>query len=183
MPWCFNHGGPTSEDRMGWNLGLLVLACLVTRAECELQHPLRLQSTLLAPCCPEGWAARGSGEAALWHPGRLSTCVCSLFFLQSSPCHCSLRHKLGGWRRRIAPHPRPFRLRVEFQACLDDRTGPCFKNKSEGWRSGSVGKSTDCPPMGPEFKFLQLHGGSPPPIMRSEALFWCVWRQKQRTYV
>jgi hypothetical protein len=27
---------------------------------------------------------------------------------------------------------------------------------------------------GPEFKSQQPHGGSQPPVMRSDALFWCV---------
>jgi hypothetical protein len=43
-----------------------------------------------------------------------------------------------------------------------------------GWRDGSVDKSTDCSSEGPEFKSQQPHSGSQPPIMRSDALFWCV---------
>jgi hypothetical protein len=31
--------------------------------------------------------------------------------------------------------------------------------------------NTDCSSEGPEFKFQQLHGGSQPPIMKSDALF------------
>jgi hypothetical protein len=42
-----------------------------------------------------------------------------------------------------------------------------------GWRDGSVGKNTDCSSKGPEFKSQQPHDGSQPPIMRSDALFWC----------
>jgi hypothetical protein len=38
-------------------------------------------------------------------------------------------------------------------------------------------KSTDCSSEGPEFKSQQLHGGSQPPVMRSDTLFWCVGRQ------
>jgi hypothetical protein len=53
----------------------------------------------------------------------------------------------------------------------------------EGWRDGSVAKSTDCSSKGPEFKSQQLHGGSQPPVIRSDALFWSVWRQLQCTYV
>jgi hypothetical protein len=30
----------------------------------------------------------------------------------------------------------------------------------------------DCSSEGPEFKSQQPHGGSQPPIMRSDALFW-----------
>jgi hypothetical protein len=52
-----------------------------------------------------------------------------------------------------------------------------------GWWDDSVGKSTDCSSEGPEFKSQQPHGGSQSPVMRSDALFWCVWRQLQCTYV
>ena len=51
----------------------------------------------------------------------------------------------------------------------------------QGWRDGSVVKSTDCSSKGPEFKSQQPHGGSQPPVMRSDALFWCIWRQLQFT--
>ena len=44
----------------------------------------------------------------------------------------------------------------------------------QGWRDGSVDKSTDCSSKGPEFKSQQPHGGSQPPIMRSDTLFWYV---------
>ena len=42
------------------------------------------------------------------------------------------------------------------------------------WRDGSVVKSTDYSYRGPEFNSQQLHGGSQPSEMRSDALFWCV---------
>jgi hypothetical protein len=45
-----------------------------------------------------------------------------------------------------------------------------------GWRDGSVVKSTDCSPSGPEFNSQQLHGGSQPFVMGSDALFWSVLR-------
>jgi hypothetical protein len=47
------------------------------------------------------------------------------------------------------------------------------KQKSErrGWRDGSAVKNTDCSFEGPEFKFQQPHGGSQPPVKRSDALF------------
>ena len=48
------------------------------------------------------------------------------------------------------------------------------KSEFEGWRDGSVGRSTDCSSEGPEFKSQPPHGGSQPSVMRSEALFWCV---------
>jgi hypothetical protein len=46
-----------------------------------------------------------------------------------------------------------------------------------------VDKSTDCSSKGPEFKSQQPHGGSQPSVMRFDALFWCVWRQLQCTYI
>ena len=45
------------------------------------------------------------------------------------------------------------------------------------WRDGSAVKSTDCSFRGSEFKCRQPHGGSQSSLMRSGALFWCVWRQ------
>jgi hypothetical protein len=45
---------------------------------------------------------------------------------------------------------------------------------AEAWWDGSTGKSTDCSSKGPEFKSQQLHGGSLLPVMRSDALFWCI---------
>jgi hypothetical protein len=58
-----------------------------------------------------------------------------------------------------------------------------LKIKNWGWWDGSVNKSTDCSSKGPEFKSQQTHGGSQPSVMRSGALFWCVWRQLQCTYI
>jgi hypothetical protein len=60
---------------------------------------------------------------------------------------------------------------------------PSFKSPSLGWRDGSTDKSTDCSSKGPEFKSQQPHGGSQPPEMKSDALFWCVWRQLQCIYI
>jgi hypothetical protein len=45
-----------------------------------------------------------------------------------------------------------------------------------GWRDGSVVKSADCSSEGPEFKSQQLHGALQPSLMKSDALFWSVWR-------
>ena len=36
---------------------------------------------------------------------------------------------------------------------------------------------------GHEFKSQQPHGGSQPPIVGSDALFWCIWGQLQCTYI
>jgi hypothetical protein len=57
------------------------------------------------------------------------------------------------------------------------------ENKNKGWRDGSVVKSTDCSSEGPEFKSQQPHGGSQPSVMRPDALFWCVRKQLQCTYI
>jgi hypothetical protein len=35
-------------------------------------------------------------------------------------------------------------------------------------------ESTDCSFEGPEFKSQQPHGGSQPPVMRADTLFWCL---------
>jgi hypothetical protein len=42
------------------------------------------------------------------------------------------------------------------------------------WRVGSTLKSTDCSSGGPEFKSQQPHSDSPPSVMRSDDLFWCL---------
>jgi hypothetical protein len=44
----------------------------------------------------------------------------------------------------------------------------------EGWRHGSVVKSTDCSSRGPEFKSQQPHGGSQPSVTRPDSLLWCL---------
>jgi hypothetical protein len=48
------------------------------------------------------------------------------------------------------------------------------KTKQQGWRDGSVVKSTNCSSEGPEFKSQQPHGGSQPSLMRPDAHFWCI---------
>jgi hypothetical protein len=55
-----------------------------------------------------------------------------------------------------------------------DRLINCKRKYREGWRDGSVVKSTDCSSRDPEFNFQQPHGGSQPSAMGSDALFWCV---------
>jgi hypothetical protein len=44
-------------------------------------------------------------------------------------------------------------------------------------------RAPNCTSEGPEFKSQQPHGGLQPSVMRSDALFWCVWRQLQCTYI
>jgi hypothetical protein len=48
------------------------------------------------------------------------------------------------------------------------------KSRLWDWRDGSVVKSADRSCRGPEFNSQQPHGGSQPPVMGSDALFWCV---------
>jgi hypothetical protein len=60
---------------------------------------------------------------------------------------------------------------VQGQPTLCGENGSQKKNYTRGWRDGSVGKITDWPSEGPEFKFQQPHGGSQPTIMTSDALF------------
>ena len=57
------------------------------------------------------------------------------------------------------------------------------KNQKRGWQDGSVVKSADYSSEGPEFKSQQPRGGSQPSVMKSDALFWSVWRQLQCTYI
>jgi len=54
------------------------------------------------------------------------------------------------------------------------RGGGGGRGGEEGWRDGSVVKSTDCSSRDPEFKSQQPHGGSQPSEMGSGTLFWCV---------
>jgi hypothetical protein len=46
-----------------------------------------------------------------------------------------------------------------------------LKTMIQGWRDGSVIKSTDCFSRGPEFNSQQRHGGLQPSVMGSDALF------------
>jgi hypothetical protein len=48
------------------------------------------------------------------------------------------------------------------------------KKDMRGWGDGSEVNSTDCSYRGPEFNSEQLHGGSQPSVMGSDALFWYV---------
>jgi hypothetical protein len=52
-------------------------------------------------------------------------------------------------------------------------TGPKLvcKEERQGWRDGSVVKSTGYSSRGPEFNPQQPHGGSQPSVMESDALF------------
>ena len=48
-------------------------------------------------------------------------------------------------------------------------------DKNLGWRDGLEVKSTGCSSRGPEFNSQQLHGGSQPSVMGSDALFFCLF--------
>jgi hypothetical protein len=49
-----------------------------------------------------------------------------------------------------------------------------LKKNQRGWRDGSVVMSTACSSEGLKFISQQPHGGSQPPVMRTDALFWCI---------
>jgi hypothetical protein len=46
-----------------------------------------------------------------------------------------------------------------------------------------VVESNSCSSKGPELNSQKPHGGSQPSVMLSDALFWCVWGQRQCTYI
>jgi hypothetical protein len=58
-----------------------------------------------------------------------------------------------------------------------------LEEMDRGWWDGSAVRSADCSSKGPEFTSQQPHGGSQPSVMKSDALFWSVWRQLQCTYI
>jgi hypothetical protein len=46
----------------------------------------------------------------------------------------------------------------------------CMRRKVQGWRDGSVVKSTECSSEGPEFNSQQPHDGSQPSVRGSDVL-------------
>jgi hypothetical protein len=58
----------------------------------------------------------------------------------------------------------------------------CKKDHAGAGEMAQRVRAPDCSSEGPKFKSQQPHGGSQPPVMRSDALFWCFWRQLQCTY-
>jgi hypothetical protein len=53
----------------------------------------------------------------------------------------------------------------------------CFGTVENFLRAGEMAqwlRAPDCSSEGPKFKSQQPRGGSQPPLMRSDALFWCV---------
>jgi hypothetical protein len=93
--------------------------------------------------------------------------------------HTPLIPALGRQRQVNFEASLVYGLQCEFQDSQTARTtqrNPVSKNKqknkkNQGWQDGSAGKSTDCSSKGSEFKFQQPHGGSHPPVMRSDAFF------------
>jgi hypothetical protein len=67
-------------------------------------------------------------------------------------------------------------LPVELKMLLDFncRQNTVQKGQTGGWRDSSAVRSSDCSSEGLEFKSQQPHGGSQPPIMRSDSSFWSV---------
>jgi hypothetical protein len=64
--------------------------------------------------------------------------------------------------------------------CLDNPPfsigvfGSVFFKKSRVGEMAQWVRVPNCSSRGPEFKSQQPHGGSQPPVTRSDALFWCV---------
>jgi len=67
-----------------------------------------------------------------------------------------------------------FKATVAWRVRIKAEKIKVSKPPGAGWRDCSVVKSTDCSSRGPEFNSQQPHGGSQPPVMRSDALFWCI---------
>ena len=44
-------------------------------------------------------------------------------------------------------------------------------------------RAPDCSSEGPKFKSQQPHGGSQPPVMGSDALFWCVFEDSYSVFI
>ena len=102
----------------------------------------------------------------------------------------------GGWVPRGADNPTCVPCKSSAVHChaISPVLQPILKEETwiqnilifktiKGWWDGSAVKSTDCSSKGPEFKSQQPHGGLQPSIMRSDTLFWCIWRQLQCTNV
>jgi hypothetical protein len=71
-------------------------------------------------------------------------------------------------------------LQSEFQDIQGYTENPCLEKPKKNQKNKQI---TGCSSRGPEFKSQQPHGSSQPSVMRSDALFWGVWRQLQCTYI
>jgi hypothetical protein len=58
-------------------------------------------------------------------------------------------------------------------ACLVKKDLLIIKHLGAGEMAQWV-RAPDCSSEDPKFKSQQPHGGSQPPVMRSDALFWCI---------
>jgi hypothetical protein len=58
-------------------------------------------------------------------------------------------------------------LTQDFMQCL-------IKDDGQAGEMAQWVRAPDCSSEGPKFKSQQPHGGSQPPVMRSDTLFWCV---------
>jgi hypothetical protein len=74
----------------------------------------------------------------------------------------------AAWREEASAH-----RNSQGKGGKKDRREPRGKVHLKKERAGSAGKSTDCSSEGPEFKSQQPYGGSQPPVMGPDALFWC----------
>ena len=110
--------------------------------------------------------------------------------------HTPLILALGRQRQGISEFEASLVYKVSSRTARAIQRNPISKNKKilkkkkkrkekffMSWRDGSAVKSTDCSSRGPEFNSQQPHGGSQPSVMGSDALFWCVWRQRQCTHI
>jgi hypothetical protein len=126
-----------------------------------------------------GHPAHTRDPITMWFPVRTGAFLSPLSISQIPPA------SPGGCSGRAALQPGKSGLRLitkRREHWLHEFTPP-LEAEEEGWRDGSWVKSTDCSSKGPEFKFQQPHGDSQPSVMRSDAVFWCVWRQLQCTYI
>jgi hypothetical protein len=88
-----------------------------------------------------------------------------------------------GWFRQAESSRQEGRISFHSFSCKSSVFGKChvenlmrsLKHSSRGWRDGSAVKNTDCSSKGPEFKSQQPHSSSQPSVMRSDALFCCLF--------
>jgi hypothetical protein len=120
----------------------------------------------------------------------ISVWWCSCLWIATSPARnllprfpiSSLRHQVG------------FDIIITLGCCHSlFRVDECWftlkclkKEQKERPRAGEMAqwvRAPDCSSEGSEFKSQQPHGGSQPSVMRSDSLFWNIWRQLQCTYI
>jgi hypothetical protein len=91
----------------------------------------------------------------------------------------------GGWTRRWGSCRLKRSIEEDaFMGLWEDARTPHDSNTVTNQivgtgEDGSVVKNADCSSEGHEFKSQQPHDGSQPSVMRSDVLFWGVWRQLQ----